>query len=160
MELDKRELEENYKSKDDGELLALYSEGSLTNDAYAILEKELTKRGLEIPARPATNTEISKDRPQSLKAHWQGEASLVSAYWFVGVLGGFLFSVLFYMFLETPIIDLVFIAWVPYFIFALVSIWRCAWNAKRKVWGYIARLIVIVNALYLVVSIIGQFQTN
>ncbi len=37
-----------------------------------------------------------EDRPESLRAHWEGRASLASAYWGIGVLGGVVFALLLY----------------------------------------------------------------
>lgn len=163
MEIDKSALVQNYSAKSDEELLALHAAGALTETAYEVLEAELTHRGLAIPKRPETPA-APPGRPQSLIAHWEGKASLASAYWLVGVLGSAVFSVFFKLAAHPAAHSiaglLIFIAYCPYAIFALVSIWRCAWNSSWRVWGYIARALVVVNGLMLLFYLIelqGRF---
>jgi hypothetical protein len=147
VETDSNELAKNYATMSDDELLELYSAGTLTDVAYQVLEAELSRRGIAIPQRH----EAPQGRPQSLRAHWQGRASLASAYWLIGVLGGIVVSTL--LTLAVTLVDstlvhlLVLLAWITYDIFALVSIWRCAWNTSWKGWGYMARAVVLLGVL-------------
>ena len=154
MEIDTNELAQNYATKSDDELLNLHSAGTLTDVAYEVIEAELESRGVAIPQRPEA-TAAPQVRPQSLRAHWNGQASLASAYWLIGVLGGVVFSVLFNLLASSPIALLIFLVWVPYTVFALVSIWRCAWNTSWKGWGYIARALVLLNVL----SVLGALAS-
>lgn len=147
MEIDRNELAQNYRNKPTEQLLELYASGTLTEVAYDVLKEELAHRGNPIPERSKVPA-VFKNKPQSLTAHWKGEASLASAYWLIGVLGGMVFSLLSIMLASSSAILLVFIAWIPYSIFALVSIWRCAWNSSWRGWGYLARSVVVVNILY------------
>jgi hypothetical protein len=41
---------------------------------------------------------------------------------------------------------------VIYAVFTGVAIWRCAFNVRRPIWGYAARTIVLVSAIYFVVA--------
>ena len=95
-----------------------------------------------------------EDRPESLRAHWEGRASLASAYWGIGVLGGVVFALLLYFVNSDVIFALVFIALIPFSVFAVVSIWRCSWNTNWIGWGYIARTVIIVNGMRVVFAIL------
>jgi len=152
--IDRNALAENYAGKIDDELLRLHSAGTLTDVAYEALEAELARRSVPIPKRPEAPV-APKGRPQSLGAHWRGKASLASAYWLIGALGGLLFSMLANMLSATPIVLLVFLAWIPYSVFALVSIWRCAWNTNWNGWGYLARASVLLNGVYVLAVLVG-----
>jgi hypothetical protein len=146
------ELAQKYATKSDDELLDLHSAGTLTGVAYEVLEAELKGRGVPIPQRHEASAG-KQGRPRSLAAHWHGQASLASAYWLFGVLGGSVFLVLFWLVGSNPLVLVIFLAWIPYTVFALVSIWRCAWNTSWKGWGYIARVIVILNVLMILAEL-------
>ena len=147
MEIDRDELRQNFATKSDEELLDLHAAGTLTEIACDVLDTELAGRGVTIPARPEAPIG-PQGRPQSLKAHWEGKASLASAYWLVGVAGGIVFGFLFNLLASSSAIFLIVIAWFPYIIFATVSIWRCAWNSSWRGWGYLARTMVVLNGVY------------
>jgi hypothetical protein len=132
--------------------LRLEASGELTDSAYKILESELSQRGVPIPQRGRPS--IS---PQSLLAHWKGRARLSSAFWFLWVLGNFAFAI------AKRIVGgeegaaigaVVSLIWIPYLVFAAVSVWRCAFNTGWKGWGYLARGTVVVNGISLVVLIV------
>jgi hypothetical protein len=61
---------------------------------------------------------------------------------FVGLLGLFLMIPTF--------VSVLFIIILPYIVWVCVSVWRCAWNAKLRIWGYLSRVIVILPCLYAV----------
>lgn len=142
------ELAQKYATKSDDELLDLHSAGTLTDVSYEVLEAELKGRGVPIPQRHEASAG-TQGRPRSLAAHWHGQASLASAYWLIGVLGNLAFYVLFWplLIIAYPLALVIVLAWIPYGVFALVSVWRCAWNTSWKGWGYIARATVILNVL-------------
>lgn len=146
MDIDTKELAKNYAELSDEELLRMHASGDLTDMAYTVLETELARRGISIPQRK----KILEEDTQSLRAHWEGKASLSSAYWLIGVLGNLIFLFVFKVVKieEWRFLGLVvFLVWLAYFVFATVSIWRCAWNVHWKGWGYIARVIVILNIM-------------
>ncbi len=96
---------------------------------------------------------------------WQGSARLWQAFWLVGVLGKLLVVTVAYlgsfMILGATQNDtLVFVFFIPlllsYFLFAVVSIWRCARNTHHSFWGVVARVLVLVVAL---VWILAAWQT-
>jgi hypothetical protein len=88
----------------------------------------------------------------TLAAHWQGKASLASAFWLVGKTG-FLLMVGVLILIRMLIPMLVPVGaglMVAFLIFAWVSIWRCWRNTQTPLWGYLARMLVAVYVLYAV----------
>jgi len=105
--------------------------------------------------RPAVRGKyrLAEGSPDSLRGHWQGRATLFSAYWFLGVLGNIVFSAIAKVlaFQELHIVSVVFgMMWIAYSVFALTSIWRCSWNTSWKGWGYIARTFVVIHVIIVV----------
>ena len=146
MDIDTEELAKSYAELADSELLKMHTSGELTDIAYNILETELTLRGISIPQRK-DKSEIERGRPQSLRAHWEGQASLASAYWLLWILGIILVSLPAYFLFKNqagPVIVVIFLfVYLTYVVFAGVSVWRCAWNTRWKGWGYLARIHVL-----------------
>ncbi|EDN67189.1 conserved hypothetical protein [Beggiatoa sp. PS] len=110
----------------------------------------------------------------SIKAHWKGDARLVSAFWGFGIIGTPILSILiplsFGLFINSlldlfginvsasfalPEVGLVFLILGIYSVFVVVSIWRCAWNTNNKMWGYLARFFVIIKVILLSWIILG-----
>ncbi len=150
-------LAETYAGKSDEELSSLHRRGTLTAVAYEVLECELQSRGIDVSARPdSAQVEETARRAHertTLAGHWQGKAPLASAYWLVGTLG---FWVVYGAALLTKtfvpmLMPLAWAAMVAFLVFAWVSIWRCAPNARWRVWGYIARFIVVLDAIVVIV---------
>ena len=154
MDIDKDGLAEGYRMKSEEELLDLHAAGTLTDMAYGVLESELAERGVAIPNRPEPPS-VARQWPHSLRAHWEGKASLASAFWLVGVLGGAVLRVLFHVLGSSELVFSRVAIWLPYTVFALVSIWRCAWNSKWEGWGQLARVIVVVNWGWLLITLIS-----
>ena len=98
---------------------------------------------------------VEQTRSHSLKAYWNGEARLLSAYWGLGVGVNSLFSAMYILLSTGQFAHLLLIVWVPYLLFAYVSIWQCADNTDWKVWGYLARGVVTVGFLRLFQLILG-----
>lgn len=156
-----QELAETYASKSDDELRSLHALGTLTETAYEVLERELRSRSIDVPERPSPAQVEEQARREydstTLAAHWQGRASLASAYWLVGTLGlGIMagLAVLTKMFVPAllPIAALLIIAFL---IFAWVSIWRCWRNTRTPIWGYVARGMVVI---YVFPCTLGLFR--
>lgn len=115
------------------------------------------------------NSVVAGKRQSFFRRCWSGTARLWQAYWLVGVLGQFI--VLFvtvaitYPFrsgiqenLWTAIVNLILILInlvliLIYFVYASVSIWRCAPNANNQVWGALARVTVLISWAYGVVAV-------
>jgi hypothetical protein len=146
MDIDTEELAKTYAELADSELLRMHASGDLTEVAYHVLEKELTQRGISIPQRK-DKSEVERGRPQSLRAHWEGRASLASAFWVFWILGIILISLPAYFLFKNqagPVIVVIFLfVYLTYLVFAGVSVWRCAWNTRWKGWGYLARIQVL-----------------
>ena len=166
MEVDKDEMARTFSDLTDEELLRRHASGELTDIGYSILERELTGRGINIPRRPL-ETEIPIGRPHSLRAHWEGKASLASAYWFLWVIGsnvlGFVLGLLstFVDIQRAHFISVILLSvFAAYVVFAGISVWRCAWNTSWKGWGYIARATVAALPLGLLVSLIIIFTNR
>ena len=134
----------------------MHALGTLTDTAYEVLERELHARGVAIPERPSPALVEEQARREhentTLAAHWQGKASLASAYWLVGKVGFLLMvGVLTLTRMLIPALLPVTAALsVAFLIFAWVSIWRCWRNTRTPLWGYVARMVVAVYVLYAV----------
>jgi hypothetical protein len=160
MDIDAKELAKAYAELTGEELLRLHASGELTDTAYGALESELTRRGIRIPQRK-DKCGPEERRPLSFRDFWEGKADLVYAYWLIGTAGNFIFSLIFTALenLGWTIISIVFsIFWLAYFVFASVSIWRCAWNVKWKGWGFFARIMVVFNVIGAATAIFVEFM--
>jgi len=83
-----------------------------------------------------------------LRRHWEGKARLYRAFWFVGILPSVSFNFLYALAGDNLVlIGVISLFSVPWTFFALVSIWRCAWNVGWLGWGYVARILVVVNII-------------
>jgi len=156
MQPTQQELAETYASKSEEELHSLHALGTLTDTAYEVLERELRSRGVDVPERPSPAVVEEQARREhensTLAAHWQGKASLASAFWLVGKTG-FLLMVGVLILIRMLIPMLVPVGaglMVAFLIFAWVSIWRCWRNTQTPLWGYLARMLVAVYVLYAV----------
>ncbi len=81
---------------------------------------------------------------------FKGEERLWKPYWLGGVVGGFFWQILNVLvgfagmpFLSTPLVVLSVIYWF----WVLTAIWRCAFNVDSNVWGYLARVYVVIVVL-------------
>ena len=113
---------------------------------------------------------------------WHGEEKLSVVFWVWGVLVGslisFLIEILWWPYVFVPVQNMridkgiesigyfnfflmivvltAMIIIIFYWIWVVVSIWRCSWNVKSKRWGWIARIVVslaiilnFINIIYL-----------
>ena len=87
---------------------------------------------------------------------WRGEERLWKVYWLVAIVGGWALSTLAGSLVRTGFLDeLLGVALLAiYAVFSGVGVWRCAFNVKRPVWGYAARAIITVSAVYFVFAMI------
>ena len=98
-----------------------------------------------------------------LLSYWNGEQKLWKAFWLMG----FVFQILFLYFLLVllyfgVLIGLtwsikvtIFLLSNIYQIWILVSIWNCSNNVKKEIWGFIARVIVILNVIFIFLTYTG-----
>jgi hypothetical protein len=90
---------------------------------------------------------------------WKGRDRLWRVFWLYGVLTSALITGVFLWLISSDtagfgLRQLLLAAFVPYTAWILVSVWRCAFNARNEVWGHIARALTIawaINASLLVV---------
>ena len=92
-----------------------------------------------------------------LLSYWKGKKKLWKAFWVMG----FVFQILIFYFLlfllyvgqfiglTWSIKITVFLISNIYTIWILVSIWNCAYNVKKKIWGDLSRVIVVLNIILL-----------
>lgn len=168
MNINRERLSLRYSEMDIGELLELHGQGTLTEEAYALLEKELQNRNEPIPTR-LTTEEVQASQIGFWEAHWSGKKSLSSAFMLVFVAGNIIVlgialaaSLLFYdaigksnnHFLYSMLLALAI--YTPYFVFSSVSVWRCSDNVGWKGWGIIAKVIVILWILRYVLIVTGN----
>ena len=160
-----QELAETYAGKSEDELLSLHALGTLTETAYEVLEGELRSRDISVPERPSAAQVEEQARREyestTLAAHWQGRASLASAFWLVGTVGFWLMSgilVLTQMLVPDLRLEVASLM-IGFLVFAWVSIWRCWRNTQTRLWGYVARLFVVMNVLFvclMALQLIGE----
>ena len=166
MEISAESLAQTYASKSDDELIELHQAGALTEMAFDVIEAEMRSRQIDVPHRPNLQPEekggISSYKKLSLKAHWRGKAPLASAFWLVWIIGGFCTLGLLRIIegLVPALLLVVSPLFVVYFVFAAVSVWRCAPNARRFIWSFLARLVVALGVVRVAIGtfvlLIGQ----
>jgi hypothetical protein len=103
----------------------------------------------------------------ALKRAWLGEESLSLVFWGYYVLGAFGVSLLLGLVAVTgQIHNFPILRWISvalaliYFVWAVVSVWRCAFNIKNKIYGYIARIIVVLGAASMVSRIVSPLYAG
>jgi hypothetical protein len=117
-------------------------------------------------------TSRAPERLSAMKRAWNGEESLWRVFWLYNILGVLLLGLIekfchaFLIAAErdnqsyigmTIFYDVVAILFFPYIVWALASLWRCAFNTGWKGWGYLGRAYVVwwgVGFIAIVVSII------
>jgi hypothetical protein len=101
-----------------------------------------------------------------LSRHWQGKGRLWSAYWLIGFLGKIaVLAVIFGVYAaagataktETSTDGLLgafaLVLTLGWFLFAAVSIWRCADNVRWAPFGFLARAVVVLGCFSLLVNL-------
>ena len=103
-----------------------------------------------------------------LLSYWKGEKKLWKAFWVMG----FVFQILIFYFLlfllyvgqfiglTWSIKITVFLISNIYTIWILVSIWNCAYNVKKKIWGDLSRVIVVLNIILLFLIYTGMLSID
>ncbi len=98
---------------------------------------------------------------EEIQAAWKGNIPLVRAFWayyfigqiFIAVMLGAIGALLDSIGLWYVTVGLVVLVVLPYVIWSSWSVWTCAFNVKRRPWGYVARLVIVIN----VIGIIQNF---
>jgi hypothetical protein len=86
-----------------------------------------------------------------------GKASLFSSYWLICFPIGFLINLADKAGVGGE--QLLLMLLIP-FLWSLYGVWRCAFNVRYIVWGYIARGLIIVNVLIVFVAFFASFANE
>ena len=92
---------------------------------------------------------------------WCGEERLWKVYWLVAILGGWGLSTIVGGLARANFLnDFLGLALLAvYAIYCGVGVWRCAFNVQHSIWGYAARTVIGVSAIYFVVAVVrGAFD--
>lgn len=96
-----------------------------------------------------------------IRSAWKGEEKLWKVFWLYNFLAGiFIGFVLGAIPDGTALFTVVAIAALAWVIWATVSIWRCAFNAGWKGWGYIVRVLVVLSLISLVSDLLLPIDGN
>jgi hypothetical protein len=98
---------------------------------------------------------------QSFKLAFIGQEKLWKVFWMWGFVGSFAISfLLFLLMMLSEMVSLgsigriaVSLIFVAYFIWLAVAIWRCAFNAHWKIWGYVARAFLALQIILMVIAV-------
>jgi len=100
------------------------------------------------------------DVAHTLRSYWGGERPLWPIFWLWGVVGSWLIAAILGGLAYLTGGDWTFFVisaavMIPYTVWILVSVWRCAENAAESHWATIARFLTIAWALN--VFLVGAF---
>ncbi|MEZ0262369.1 MAG: hypothetical protein ACAH80_15295 [Alphaproteobacteria bacterium] len=92
-----------------------------------------------------------------LKRAWRGKEESWIVFWIYGCIAGFLLftvaGLIGWLVLKfapaayKTVSILLFPCWLSYLVWIVVSSWRCAFNTKTKLWGYVLRILIVVVPL-------------
>lgn len=97
---------------------------------------------------------------KDIKAAWKGEERLWKVFWIYNFLFGIALGIAmdhvprFGLIIEAIVYTVVLIWAIRVF----VALWRCAFNARWKGWGYVVRGVVVLGLVGLVISIFGPIN--
>jgi len=81
---------------------------------------------------------------------WNGSSKLWLVFWVYNVIFGVTIEVV-YEYISTlnyPSTNIIFAPLLAiYFIWISVSLWKCAYNAKSKVWGHLVRILLAISVV-------------
>jgi hypothetical protein len=86
-----------------------------------------------------------------------GKASLFSTYWFICFPIGFLINLADKAGAGGEQVLLILL--IP-FLWSLYGVWTCAFNVRYRIWGHIARALMIVNVLLVFVAFFASFASE
>jgi hypothetical protein len=91
---------------------------------------------------------------------WRGEERLWRVHWIYGALVGIIWRIIFAFAkgAPPPVVLVIFVPYFIYFVWFLVSEWRCAFNVDWKGWAYVVRFLVLLAPLALVGGLVVGFQ--
>jgi hypothetical protein len=78
--------------------------------------------------------------------YWSGRGKLWKIYWVYGTFVGWLLVPIYFLAARSGIpVRAISAALLPYRVWVAVSIWRCAFNAESRGWGYVARILAVIG---------------
>ena len=90
-----------------------------------------------------------------VRYYWRGEGPLWKVYWLYGVLGSTVLAGILLALIQRGAIgsawfQLVLLLLAAYTVWIVVSVWRCAFNVEKPLYGHMARALTVawaINAL-------------
>jgi hypothetical protein len=90
--------------------------------------------------------------------YWRGHGPLWKVYWLYGVLGSNILALILFVLMQRDTLgsvwfQLVLLLIAAYTTWIVVSVWRCAFNVEKPVYGHMARALTVawaINALLVV----------
>jgi hypothetical protein len=87
--------------------------------------------------------------------YWRGRGPLWKVYWLYGVLGSTVLALMLFLLMQRGAIDsvwfqVVLLLFAAYTVWIVVSVWRCAFNVEKPMYGHMARALTAawaINAL-------------
>jgi len=149
MQVDPNLLADRYTSMETNELVSLYNSGTLSEDAYPILEAELGRRSIVAGPRPPPP--VFEEEPPFFSGHWLGlypadsangfvaglvPALLAGALWLIDKLARHFFPNIGLVSALRPIFAVLMLVYLS---FATVAVWRCARSQASETRVTIAR---------------------
>ena len=111
---------------------------------------------------------LFEDLESFLLNYWNGKKKLWQAFWLIGIFGRILLAIFIVIFTligkaigltwSIGILSLIFI--LIYIIWSFVSIWRCAFNVKNRIWGHIARVFISMDLFLGILQTITILKNN
>jgi hypothetical protein len=104
-----------------------------------------------------SNSSLENEPTPFVTLYWSGCGKLWKIYWVYGVIGGWVLGILGGLVgaLLGVSVRVVLAIFLPYNVWVVVSVWRCAFNAESRGWGYIARVAVLIGFIVFLYEIIG-----
>ena len=90
---------------------------------------------------------------------WRGQQPLWKVFWLYGVATSCALIAIYafaFIFEHVALRQILVLCFAPYTAWILVSVWRCANNAREQFWGLLARLLTVTwafNTIMIVVSV-------
>jgi hypothetical protein len=107
----------------------------------------------------AVSSELRGSRqgvPDFLAKHWRGQGRLMTAFWLIAVLGSLgvqmLGNIMNKVYYIHPVWLVLFLL-IPYQLYSLVCVWRCASNTSWQGWTLLSRVLVAFIVLATPVSL-------
>jgi hypothetical protein len=88
--------------------------------------------------------------------YWSGRGKLWKIYWVYGTFVEWVLIPIYILAARSGLLPRAISgALLPYRVWILVSVWRCAFNAESRAWGYVARILVVIgffSTMYFIVT--------